>query len=483
MVTTSRTLHNARDLLFSKTDSLECWGSGVSGRRGWAPWLTSGLGYTAPSEEQNPPDSGHEFIPCGSEGSTVYDLASLPREQGFCGKPTFRTWCDLAREDSLPGTHCPCFNHPSPLLHTEAAAWNVSSSNYLASMPRSLSSIHFSRLLSSSGQDLLSPRKHVNISSPLCPSHHGNYSQCVFMRKAPGSQHAQTSWTENSTVYKRRVFGVPSGPEKNTGFAKIYLPSKLCSHKCAEIQTHICYWLNCLFSPGREKIHRDWDTLGVFEWKQIYHSLTLRLLSQFDREVWIKRDTSMAIKRKPRVELQWMIKSHVLTIPSGLQHFSLEYHCNCATAPFIIYNCLFSSQIKICLKVHLGLVIPQLRVSRSFQVICNVSNVIMLQAPKPVCKEIYLPDSKKLQYVLTKTKSLQGHVKEKETTVPPFHLLPGVCDSPLWHVNIYVYFVRVLLIVIMIAYYSFQGNSCHCNASLPTQFPFSCWYNKYCVTF
>lgn len=110
----------------------------------------------------------------------------------------------------------------------------------LASIPRSLSCIHVSRLLSSSGQDLCSQRKHVNISPPRCPSHHGSHLQCVFIQKAPGSQHAQTSWTENSTVYRRRVFGVPSGPENNTGFVmKIYLPSKLCSHKCTEyLLTH-----------------------------------------------------------------------------------------------------------------------------------------------------------------------------------------------------------------------------------------------------
>lgn len=35
-----------------------------------------------------------------------------------------------------------------------------------------------------------------------------------------------------------------------------------------------------------------------------------------------------------------MIKSHILTIPSVPQHFSLEHPYNCATAPFIIYNCL-----------------------------------------------------------------------------------------------------------------------------------------------
>lgn len=98
----------------------------------------------------------------------------------------------------------------------------------------------------------------------------------------------------------------------------------------------------------------------------------------------------------------------------------------------------------------------------------------MLQAPKPAHKEIYSPKFKEAVYLLTETQSLQGHVKEKETTVPQFTLLSGVHDTQLWHSNIYVYFVQVLLIVIMIAYYSFQGNSCHCNASLPTQFPLSC---------
>lgn len=64
------------------------------------------------------------------------------------------------------------------------------------------------------------------------------------------------------------------------------------------------------FSPLVMKKFRGEDSPGVSEWKQFYHSRTLWRLSRFDREVWIKRDTSMAIKRKPGVELQWMIKSH-----------------------------------------------------------------------------------------------------------------------------------------------------------------------------
>lgn len=64
----------------------------------------------------------------------------------------------------------------------------------------------FSRLRSSSGQDLRSQRKDVNVSSPRCPSHHGNRSQHVFIGKAPGSQHAQTSRTENATVYRKIEF-------------------------------------------------------------------------------------------------------------------------------------------------------------------------------------------------------------------------------------------------------------------------------------
>ena len=66
--------------------------------------------------------------------------------------------------------------------------------------------MHFSRLLSSSGQDLRSQRKHANVSSPCCPSHHGNHSQHIFIQKAPSSQHAQTSRTENSTVCWRMKF-------------------------------------------------------------------------------------------------------------------------------------------------------------------------------------------------------------------------------------------------------------------------------------
>lgn len=65
--------------------------------------------------------------------------------------------------------------------------------------------------------------------------------------------------------------------KKTTGFAKIYLPSKLCSHKCAEIQTHIRCWLNCLFSLSHEKIQRLGQPWCV--WVKTILSLTHSLMS------------------------------------------------------------------------------------------------------------------------------------------------------------------------------------------------------------
>lgn len=69
-------------------------------------------------------------------------------------------------------------------------------------------------------------------------------------------------------------------PASNNGFPrKIYLPSKLCSHKCSEIQTRTRSWLNCLFSLVHESIHKGQDTPDVSKWEQIYHSLFSQLLS------------------------------------------------------------------------------------------------------------------------------------------------------------------------------------------------------------
>lgn len=75
-------------------------------------------------------------------------------------------------------------------------------------------------------------------------------------------------------------FGVPSGPENNNGFAmKIYLPSKLCSHKCIEIQTHTHSWLNGLFSLVHEKnSQRTGHTWWVWRRRNL-SVILLRLLS------------------------------------------------------------------------------------------------------------------------------------------------------------------------------------------------------------
>lgn len=131
----------------------------------------------------------------------MYDLIFVVKRRGSCGKHIGRTWC----EGGLPSLHCPHFHHPTP-LHTNATAWNICSCNYFRVYAMVTCFDSFSRLLSSSGPDLCSQRKHVNISSPCCPSHHGNHSLHVFIQKSPSSQHAQTSWTENSTVHRRREF-------------------------------------------------------------------------------------------------------------------------------------------------------------------------------------------------------------------------------------------------------------------------------------
>lgn len=86
----------------------------------------------------------------------------LLREQGSCGKHTHRTWCAGA----LPGIQYPQFQIPPPLLSMQTRLPEVGVlAIILVFMPRSLAFTHFSRLLSSSGPDLCSQRKHVNISS------------------------------------------------------------------------------------------------------------------------------------------------------------------------------------------------------------------------------------------------------------------------------------------------------------------------------
>lgn len=148
----------------------------------------------------------------------------------------------------------------------------------LASMVGVLTFIHVSGPLWCSGQDLYSQRKHVNISSPCCSSHHGNHLKHVFIQKAPSNLHVQTSELKTLLYSERCKFGArPHSPESYNGFARmnIYLPSKLCSHKYTEIQTCRQYWLNCLLC---EKIHRGQVTPGVSEKEQTYHSLFLWLL-------------------------------------------------------------------------------------------------------------------------------------------------------------------------------------------------------------
>ena len=108
-----------------------------------------------------------------------------------------------------------------------------------------------------------------------------------------------------------------------------------------------------LFSLVHERIHRRQDTPGCVR-VRIILSLFLWLPSWFWQSGLIKRDTSKAIKKKPRVKLLRMIKSHLLTIPSVLPHFSPEHFCNCAMTPFIIYNCLIFFWDQALFKSHSG---------------------------------------------------------------------------------------------------------------------------------
>jgi hypothetical protein len=210
----------------------------------------------------------------------------------------------------------------------------------LVSMPRSFSFTHFSRLLSSSGQGLCSQRKHVNISSPCCPSHHGNHSQHVYIWRAPGSQHAQTSWTENSTVcWRMEVLACPVALKVVMVLLGryIYLPSFVPT-SVLEIQTQTHSWLNCLISRIHERIHRGRDTPDVSKWEQIYCSFYLQLFSIWQ---WSLNQKECFHGNNEETKSQVAkIKSHVFTIPSVWQHFSPKRPRNCTRLPFIIYNCL-----------------------------------------------------------------------------------------------------------------------------------------------
>lgn len=216
----------------------------------------------------------------------------------------------------------------------------------------------------------------------------------MFIQKAPGSQHAQTSRTENSTVCRRmEVLAWPVALKITMVllWRYIYLQSFF-SHKCNEIQTRTHSWLN-FFSPlFMKEFTEDWTRLDVSKWGQFYHSS-----SDFSHDFWqghlIKGNTSTTINKKPRVKLQWVIKSHFLTIPSVLQHFSPEHSCNWAMAPFIIYNCLIFFWNQALFQSHSRSVLLQGRVRWSSHVICYMSNVIMLQ--QRTRKYIHL-NSKKL---------------------------------------------------------------------------------------
>lgn len=221
------------------------------------------------------------------------------------------------------------------------------------SKPRSLPFIHFSRLLSSSGQDLCSQRKHANLSSPCCPSHHGNHSQHVFIQKAPGSQHVQTSRTENSTVCWRMKFLACPVALKITMvwlwrcvYLQSFVPTRVQKYRLTHTPDFTSF-LPCS-RKNSQKTGHAW--LCPSE----NNSITLPLTSWFWQSGLIKRDTSKAIKKKPRVKLLWMIKSHLLTIPSVLPHFSPEHSCNCAMTPFIIYNCLIFFWDRALFKSHSG---------------------------------------------------------------------------------------------------------------------------------
>lgn len=107
---------------------------------------------------------------------------------------------------------------------------------------------------------------------------------------------------------------------------------------------------------------------------------------QFDSEVWIKGNTSTAIMKKPEVKSrEW--SNHTLsplllclnTFPQGTLVIVLRHH-------LLFTIALFSSEIRLCLKVHSRLDVLQLRVTWSFHVISYMSNVIMLQAPKPALR-------------------------------------------------------------------------------------------------
>lgn len=200
----------------------------------------------------------------------------------------------------------------------------------------------------------------------------------MFIRKAPGSQYAQTSWTENPTVHRRREFlACPVALKITTvllwrySYFQSFVPTSVQKYRFTHTPDLTA------FSLVHERIYRGQDTPCVSKWKQFYHSLFLPLLSWFDRAVWTKRDASMTIKKKHSVKSHWMIKSHILTLPSVLQHFSQKHPVIVLQHHLLFTIALFSSEISLCLKIHSGLV------SWSFHVICYTSNVIMLQAREP----------------------------------------------------------------------------------------------------
>lgn len=135
-------------------------------------------------EEQMHPDGRHKFIMHRSEVGSLHNIASVAKRTGLLWEAHIQnsTECSLERGGQFAIPHSPCFDHSSPVLFRQMPLPEIRVLPIiLVSMPRSLSITHFSKLLSSLGQDLCSQRKHVNISSPCYPSHRGNHSQHAFI--------------------------------------------------------------------------------------------------------------------------------------------------------------------------------------------------------------------------------------------------------------------------------------------------------------
>lgn len=176
---------------------------------------------------------------------------------------------------------------------------------------------------------------------------------------------------------------MPYGPRNSNGFAMITSPSKLCmKHKPTPDLT--------VFSPLLVKELRGQDTLGCHGWSRpIPHSFCD--FFQFDSAGRIKRNTSEGIMKKLESSSgEWLnrplypfLLSHG-TFPQHSPIITPRHHLLCTIASF-------SSETRLCLKVHLRPAVLQLRVTWSIHVICCVSNVIMLCTPNQQMKEIYSP--------------------------------------------------------------------------------------------